>query len=100
MQREQTGLGIAGPVQQLRVRPEHHLPSTAPAAQTGHTPAWIDGGFAAANPYSLGETYQNYIDPALRDWKRSYYAENYERLASVKRAYDPQGFFRFAQAIV
>ncbi|WP_171987476.1 FAD-binding oxidoreductase [Streptomyces sp. M1013] len=62
--------------------------------------AWIDGGFAATNPYSLGETYQNYIDPALRDWKRSYYAENYERLAAVKRAYDPQGFFRFAQAIV
>ncbi|WP_210592341.1 FAD-binding oxidoreductase [Streptomyces sp. GESEQ-35] len=61
--------------------------------------AWIDGGFAAVDPHSLGETYQNYIDPALRDWKRSYYAENYERLASVKRAYDPEGFFRFAQAI-
>ncbi|QEU95754.1 FAD-binding oxidoreductase [Streptomyces kanamyceticus] len=61
--------------------------------------AWIKGGFDAVDPFSLRETYQNYIDPELRDWKTSYYAENYARLADIKRAYDPNGFFCFAQAI-
>jgi FAD/FMN-containing dehydrogenase len=60
---------------------------------------WIAGGFGAIDPYSLHETYQNYIDPELPDWRSSYYAENYSRLASIKHGYDPHGFFRFAQGI-
>jgi FAD/FMN-containing dehydrogenase len=60
---------------------------------------WVNAGFDAIDPYSNGETYQNFVDPALRDWKRSYYAENYPRLAWVKRRYDPFGLFRFAQGI-
>lgn len=32
----------------------------------------------------------DYFDP---DWKRSYWGPNYERLASVKRRYDPDGLF-------
>lgn len=60
---------------------------------------FVDAGFAAVDPYSNGETYQNFIDPRLPDWKRSYYAENYARLVRVKRGYDPHGLFRFAQSI-
>jgi FAD/FMN-containing dehydrogenase len=61
--------------------------------------AWADDGFAVINRYSGGEAYQNFIDPGLAGWREAYYAENYARLAEVKRAYDPHGFFRFAQSI-
>ncbi|MFE2286500.1 FAD-dependent oxidoreductase [Streptomyces sp. NPDC059443] len=60
---------------------------------------WVGNGFGAIDPLSNGETYQNWMDPALRDWKRSYYAENYSRLAVVKAKYDPFRFFSFAQGI-
>jgi FAD/FMN-containing dehydrogenase len=61
--------------------------------------AWADDGFAVIDRYSSGEAYQNFIDPRLDDWRNAYYAENYARLAEVKRTYDPHGFFRFAQSI-
>ncbi|MFE5868130.1 FAD-binding oxidoreductase [Streptomyces roseifaciens] len=60
---------------------------------------WADAGFHAVDPHSNGETYQNFIDPSLRDWRRAYYAENYARLSSVKAEYDPYGAFRFPQGI-
>ncbi|MCD9143604.1 FAD-binding oxidoreductase [Streptomyces albireticuli] len=61
--------------------------------------SWADGGYAAVLPWSNRRSYQNYMDPALRDWREAYYGQNYERLRAVKRAYDPYGFFRFAQGI-
>ncbi|MFJ1736800.1 FAD-binding oxidoreductase [Streptomyces sp. NPDC088254] len=61
--------------------------------------SWIDNGFATIDPLSNGETYQNWMDPSLTDWKTSYYAENYARLTRVKAKYDPNRFFRFPQSI-
>ncbi|MBT2383723.1 FAD-binding oxidoreductase [Streptomyces sp. ISL-11] len=61
--------------------------------------AWVNGGYAALDPYSNHRSYQNYMDPALRNWREAYYGQNYARLRSVKRTYDPHGFFRFAQGI-
>ena len=60
---------------------------------------WVDSGFAVLDPYSNRETYQNFIDPALHDWRHAYYAENYPRLVEVKKKYDPYRLFSFAQAI-
>ena len=48
---------------------------------------------------SLHESFQNYMDPALPDWRQGYYAENYPRLVQIKRKYDPHRFFRFPQSI-
>ncbi|MFE3019120.1 FAD-binding oxidoreductase [Streptomyces sp. NPDC059256] len=61
--------------------------------------AWINRAFTVTDRYSTHETYQNYIDPDLTDWRRAYYAENYPRLVRAKRAYDPHGFFNFEQSI-
>ncbi|MFC0598021.1 FAD-binding oxidoreductase [Streptomyces palmae] len=77
--------------------------ATIPAAATDEGKAaarlWVDRGFAAIDPYSSGETYQNFIDPALTNWKWAYYAENYPRLSQTKAAYDPCGLFTHAQSI-
>lgn len=61
--------------------------------------SWADNGFATVDPLSNGETYQNWMDPSLKDWKESYYAENYARLTRIKSKYDPYRFFRFPQSI-
>ncbi|WP_380284548.1 FAD-binding oxidoreductase [Kitasatospora purpeofusca] len=61
--------------------------------------AWVTSAFDAIDPYSNGEGYQNFIDSLLDGWQSAYYAENYARLSQVKRSYDPERFFRFAQAI-
>ncbi|MDE1147568.1 MAG: FAD-binding oxidoreductase [Azospirillaceae bacterium] len=47
----------------------------------------------------MGGAYQNFPDPALKDWQSAYYAENYGDLQKVKRDVDPGGLFKFAQAI-
>jgi len=60
---------------------------------------WLDDLSNALGRYSNGQAYQNFIDPALGDWQRAYYATNIKRLVAAKRQYDPEGIFRFAQGI-
>ncbi|MCP3759153.1 FAD-binding oxidoreductase [Streptomyces sp. TBY4] len=61
--------------------------------------AWADNGFLAIDPYSNGESYQNFIDPSLGDWQAAYYGENYTKLRAVKQKYDRHRLFSFAQGI-
>jgi FAD/FMN-containing dehydrogenase len=61
--------------------------------------AWSKEVIAAIAPYTAPESYQNFPNRGITDWKREYYAENYERLVDVKAAYDPDNFFRNSQSI-
>ncbi|MEU6849565.1 FAD-binding oxidoreductase [Actinacidiphila alni] len=74
-------------------------PDAADSAGRAAGQAFVDNGFGIIDPQSAGETYQNFIDPELPDWRQSYYAENYPRLSYVKHHYDPHNAFRFAQSI-
>jgi FAD/FMN-containing dehydrogenase len=60
---------------------------------------WVDGFYAAMQGSFSGQAYQNFIDPALRDWPREYYGGNLARLRRIKRTYDPGHLFRFPQGI-
>jgi FAD/FMN-containing dehydrogenase len=60
---------------------------------------WQRACYASMRRYASGQAYQNYVDPDLTNWRQAYYGPNYQRLTQVKAAYDPDGLFRFPQAI-
>lgn len=60
---------------------------------------WIQDLFEDLRFYFNGSAYQNFIDPTLEDWELAYYGANFPRLVDIKRKYDPDNFFKFAQGI-
>jgi hypothetical protein len=71
--------------------------SPSPAIVAGAR-SWLDETQGTFAPYAQG-SYQNYIDPTLPDWAQAYYGVNLPRLMGVKKSYDPDDVFRFAQSI-
>ena len=61
--------------------------------------AWVGQYGAALRPYVSEAAYQNYIDPTLTDSLKAYYGNNLARLETVKKHWDPDDAFRFAQSI-
>lgn len=70
-----------------------------PADEAEAAMVWPTRAFGIIDPLSSGESYLNFPNPDLGDWRQAYYAENYPRLLSVKRRYDAPDFFRHAQSI-
>src|SRR6201994_2207140 len=70
----------------------------APAA-VARQHSWQQSFWQSMRPFASGQAYQNYIDPALTNWRQAYYGANLTRLTQVKAKYDPGRVFRFPQAI-
>jgi FAD/FMN-containing dehydrogenase len=49
--------------------------------------------------HTANESYQNFPNTEIQDWRQEYYAENYARLVGVKTRYDPGDVFNNAQSI-
>ena len=61
--------------------------------------SWLSSLDSQMSAFNTGEAYVNYIDGEQANWAKAYYAGNLSRLKRVKRKYDPDNVFDFAQAI-
>jgi FAD/FMN-containing dehydrogenase len=60
---------------------------------------WSIDYFEALHPYSAGGAYVNMMMDEGQERVRASYGDNYDRLARVKAAYDPENLFRVNQNI-
>jgi FAD/FMN-containing dehydrogenase len=60
---------------------------------------WARDFFNASAPFASGSVYVNFLTADEGDRVRSAYGPNYDRLAQVKRTYDPDNLFRMNQNI-
>jgi FAD/FMN-containing dehydrogenase len=61
--------------------------------------AWAKEYWRAVHPYSAGGAYVNFMMDEGEDRIRSTYGKNYDRLAKIKKRYDPENLFRVNQNI-
>ena len=60
---------------------------------------WARDFFKASAPFASGGVYVNFLTADEGDRVRAAYGPNYDRLAQVKRTYDPDNLFRMNQNI-
>ena len=77
---------------------QYYLQWSASTA-TNHNVAALRILYGAMRSYLPGYSYVNYLDADLPDFARAYYKNNLTRLQAVKKQYDPDNFFHFAQSI-
>ncbi|WP_320785058.1 FAD-binding oxidoreductase [Streptomyces sp. CRN 30] len=77
-----------------------YLVSWPSGGSEGHIPRnWLSAAHEAMRPYASGAAYQNYADPELKNWRSAYYGDAAARLAKVKKRYDPERLFSYAQGV-
>jgi FAD/FMN-containing dehydrogenase len=69
-------------------------PANAPALKT-----WAKEYWEAIHPHNLKGAYVNYMMEEGEERIRATYGGNYDRLAAIKKKYDPTNFFRVNQNI-
>jgi len=60
---------------------------------------WTKEYFDALHPHSAGGAYVNFMMEEGQERVRASFGENYDRLARIKKQYDPTNFFRMNQNI-
>ena len=60
---------------------------------------WCRDYFDALHPYSAGCAYVNFIMEEGQERVKASFRDNYDRLAAIKKKYDPTNFFRVNQNI-
>jgi FAD/FMN-containing dehydrogenase len=60
---------------------------------------WVEGFWEAVRPYLSGRVYVNYLGQEGADRVREAYGPNFDRLAALKKKYDPTNFFRLNQNV-
>jgi FAD/FMN-containing dehydrogenase len=68
-------------------------------ANAGAITRWARSYGEALHPFSAGGAYVNFLGDEGQDRVRAAYRGNYERLAEIKRAYDPENVFHVNQNI-
>jgi FAD/FMN-containing dehydrogenase len=71
---------------------------TDPAEDATHT-AWARAAWDAMQPFSSGGFLLNFLSEESPDVIRAAFGSNYDRLAELKRKYDPTNFFSLNQNI-
>ncbi|MBD0422158.1 FAD-binding oxidoreductase [Streptomyces sp. TRM S81-3] len=75
-----------------------YIVSWRPGTGGGTAQSWLASAHRAMRPYASGFAYQNYPDPALKDWRKAYYGDAAPRLAKLKAQYDPARIFTHPQS--
>lgn len=69
------------------------------AANAEKITSWTKKYYDALHPYSAGGAYVNFMMDEGEDRVKASYGDNYKRLSSIKKKYDPNNFFRVNQNI-
>ena len=72
------------------LRPTPVWPAGAPPSVGRRLIEWTNEVIRVLAPWTPGESYQNFPNRLITDWRRAYYAENFPRLVRVKDRYDPR----------
>jgi FAD/FMN-containing dehydrogenase len=67
--------------------------ATFPPGTPAKADTFVRGFRSAMVPHWGNHAYVNYADPTIADYRDAYFGANSARLAQVRAAYDPHGFF-------
>mgnify|MGYP000846907124 FL=1 len=60
---------------------------------------WMTGTYDLIKDDCQNESFQNFPNPLVTDWKTAYHGQNLQKLVNIKQRMDPQNVFRHAQSI-